>query len=111
MSLLDRISVDSAIRFGKPCLRGSPVGDVLGYLAAGESEALILQEFPQLKPEDIRACLAYAAERERRGQGHSGGLNRATALRRATVRGVAHVVAEQIPRFAARHGARRRGCT
>jgi uncharacterized protein (DUF433 family) len=45
------------------------VGDVLGYLAAGEDEAQLLKEFPQLKPEDIRACLAYAAERERRTQG------------------------------------------
>jgi uncharacterized protein (DUF433 family) len=45
------------------------VGDVLGYLAAGEDEAQLLKKFPQLKPEDIRACLAYAAERERRTQG------------------------------------------
>ena len=68
MSLLDRISMDSSIRFGKPCVRGTriTVGDVLGYLAAGEDEAHLLEEFPQLKPEDIRACLAYAAERERR---------------------------------------------
>ena len=71
MSLLDRISVDSGVRFGKPCVRGTriTVGDVLGYLAAGESEAQLLKEFPQLTPEDIRACLAYAAERERRSQG------------------------------------------
>jgi uncharacterized protein (DUF433 family) len=71
MSLLDRISVDSAVRFGKPCVRGTriTVGDVLGYLAAGTTDAQILKEFPQLKPEDIRACLAYAAERERRTQG------------------------------------------
>jgi uncharacterized protein (DUF433 family) len=71
MSLLDRISLDSSIRFGKPCVRGTriTVGDVLGYLAAGEDETQLLKEFPQLKPEDIRACLAYAAERERRTQG------------------------------------------
>jgi uncharacterized protein (DUF433 family) len=71
MSLLDRISIDPTIRFGKPCVRGTriTVGDVLGYLAAGENEAQVLREFPQLKPEDIRACLAYAAERERRTQG------------------------------------------
>ncbi|MET0165337.1 MAG: DUF433 domain-containing protein [Vicinamibacterales bacterium] len=70
MSLLDRISIDSSIRFGKPCVRGTriTVGDVLGYLAAGEDEAQLLKEFPQMKPEDIRACLAYAAERERRTQ-------------------------------------------
>jgi uncharacterized protein (DUF433 family) len=42
------------------------VGDVLGYLAGGMSESQILADFPQLKQEDIRACLSYAAERERR---------------------------------------------
>jgi len=68
MKVLDRIAVDPAIRFGKPCVRGSriSVGDVLGYLAGGMSEAQILADFPQLKTEDVRACLAYAAERERR---------------------------------------------
>lgn len=68
MSPLDRISVDPAVRFGKPCVRNTriTVGDVLGYLAGGMSEAEILADFPQLGQEDIRACLAYAAERERR---------------------------------------------
>ena len=42
------------------------VGDVLGYLASGMSEAQILADFPQLTTDDVRACLAYAAERERR---------------------------------------------
>lgn len=42
------------------------VGDVLGYLAGGMSSAQLLAEFPQLTDDDIRACLAYAAERERR---------------------------------------------
>jgi len=71
MNLLDRISVDSAVRFGKPCVRGTriTVGDVLGYLAGGMSEEQLLKEFTQLSPEDIRACFAYAAERERRTQG------------------------------------------
>jgi uncharacterized protein (DUF433 family) len=71
MSLLDRISVDPAVRFGKPCVRGTrvTVGDVLGYLAGGMSEDRLLNEFPQLAREDIRACLAYAAERERRTLG------------------------------------------
>lgn len=45
-----------------------PVGDILGYLAGGMSEDQILADFPQLTREDIRACLAYAAERERRTQ-------------------------------------------
>ena len=65
MNLLDRIGIDPAIRFGKPCVRGTriAVGDVLGYLAGGTSEDQLLTEFPQLTREDIRACLAYAAER------------------------------------------------
>ena len=68
MNLLNRIAVDPAIRFGKPCVRGTriSVGDVLGYLAGGMSEAQILADFPQLTSDDVRACLAYAAERERR---------------------------------------------
>jgi uncharacterized protein (DUF433 family) len=71
MSILDRISVDPAIRFGKPCVRGTriTVGDVLGYLAGGMSEDQVLADFPQLTKDDIRACLAYAAERERRTLG------------------------------------------
>jgi uncharacterized protein (DUF433 family) len=70
MSLLDRISIDPEVRFGKPCVRGTriAVGDVLGFLAAGTPEDQILEDFPQLVREDIRACLAYAAERERRTQ-------------------------------------------
>jgi uncharacterized protein (DUF433 family) len=68
MSPLDRISIDPAVRFGKPCVRGTriTVGDVLGYLAGGMSEAELLADFPQLTQDDIRACLTYAAERERR---------------------------------------------
>ena len=68
MALLDRISVDPAVRFGKPCVRGTrlTVGDVLGYLAGGMTEAEVLADFPQLTREDLRACYAFAAERERR---------------------------------------------
>jgi uncharacterized protein (DUF433 family) len=68
MNLLERIALDPAIRFGKPCVRGTriTVGDVLEYLAGGMSEDEILAGFPQLTRDDIRACLAYAAERERR---------------------------------------------
>lgn len=64
----DRIVLDPAIRFGKPTVRGTriTVGDVLSYLASGMNEAEILADFPQLTGDDIRACLAFAAERERR---------------------------------------------
>ncbi len=64
----DRISIDPAVRFGKPCVRGTRImgGDVLGYLAAGMTEADVLADFPHLTHEDILACLAFAAERERR---------------------------------------------
>ena len=73
MNPLERISLDPAVRFGKPCVRGTriTVGDVLGYLAGGTSEDQLLADFPQLSPEDVRACLAYAAERERRTVGVS----------------------------------------
>lgn len=68
MDLLSRISIDPAVRFGKPCVRGTrlTVGDVLGYLAAGMTEAEVLADFPQLTHDDVLACLAFAAERERR---------------------------------------------
>jgi len=68
MGLLERITVDPAVRFGKPCVRGTrlTIGDVLGYLAGGMAEAELLSDFPQLTRDDVRACLAYAAERERR---------------------------------------------
>jgi uncharacterized protein (DUF433 family) len=65
---MDRIATDPAVRFGKPCVQGTriSVGDVLEYLAGGMSEDQILADFPQLTRDDIRACFAYAAERERR---------------------------------------------
>jgi len=68
MDYRDRIVIDAAVRFGKPCVRGTriTVGDVLSYLASGMREEQILADFPQLTSEDIRACLAYAAEKERR---------------------------------------------
>ncbi|MBL8225629.1 MAG: DUF433 domain-containing protein [Chromatiales bacterium] len=63
-----RIVIDPSIRFGKPVVRGTriTVEDVLSYLAGGMTEGEILSDFPQLSSEDIRACLAFAAERERR---------------------------------------------
>ena len=52
-------------RGGKPCIRGLriTVSDVLEYLAGGMSEDDILRDFPYLTREDIRACLAFAADR------------------------------------------------
>jgi len=69
MALLERITIDPTVRFGKPRVRDTriTVGDVLDYLAGGMSEADLLADFPQLTRDDIRACLAYAAARERRG--------------------------------------------
>ena len=68
MDYQGRITIDPEIRFGKPCVRGTriTVGDVLSYLASGMREDEILSDFPHLTREDIRACLAFAAERERR---------------------------------------------
>lgn len=68
MLLNTHLSIDPNVRFGKPCVRGTriTVGDVLSYLAGGMPETEVLTSFPQLTHEDILACLAYAAERERR---------------------------------------------
>ena len=62
--LLDRISIDPNVCFGKPCIRGTRiwVSLILDFLASGESEADILAAYPQLKGEDIRAAIAYAAD-------------------------------------------------
>jgi uncharacterized protein (DUF433 family) len=67
MDYRQRIVIDPEIRFGKPIVRGTriTVGDVLSYLASGMSEDQILADFPVLTRDDIRACLAFAAERER----------------------------------------------
>ncbi len=61
------ITIEPGKRSGKPCIRGMriTVGDVLGYLAAGMTHEEILEDFDELTEEDIRACLAYAADRER----------------------------------------------
>ena len=57
-------------RFGKPCVRDTriTVFDVLGWLAAGMTHDEILADFPELTNEDIKACLAYAADREHKLQ-------------------------------------------
>jgi len=62
------ITIEPGKRSGKPCIRHTrmTVTDVLEYLAGGMSQDEILNEFPDLTAEDIRACLAFAADRERR---------------------------------------------
>ena len=62
------ITMESGKRSGKPCIRGTriTVVDVLEYLASGMTHAEILADFPQLSESDILACLAFAADRERR---------------------------------------------
>ncbi|MCP9834856.1 MULTISPECIES: DUF433 domain-containing protein [unclassified Cyanobium] len=67
MDFQGRITINPAVRFGKPCVRGTrlTVGDVLGLLASGMGEAELLEDFPQLRHDDVLACLAYAADRER----------------------------------------------
>lgn len=62
------ITIESGKRSGKPCIRGMriTVSDVLEYLARGMSIPDILSDFPELTEEDICACLAFAADRERR---------------------------------------------
>ena len=62
----DIITIDPEVRFGKPCIRGMriSVSDILGWLASGMLEVEILQDYPDLTSEDIKAALAYAADRE-----------------------------------------------
>ena len=68
MNYMNRITIEPGKRSGKPCIRGLriTVSDVLEYLASGMTEDEILKEFPDLEREDIRACLTFAAERERK---------------------------------------------
>ena len=68
MDYRDVITIEAGKRSGKPCVRGLriTVSDVLDYLASGMTEDEILQDFPDLTRNDIRACLAFAADRERR---------------------------------------------
>jgi len=67
MNYHDIITIEPGKRGGKPCIRGMriTVYDVLEYLASGMSQDEVLREFPYLTGEDIRACLAYAADREK----------------------------------------------
>lgn len=62
------ITIEPGKRGGKPCIRGLriTVYDVIEYLSSGMSEDEILKDFPDLTREDIRACIAFAADQERR---------------------------------------------
>jgi uncharacterized protein (DUF433 family) len=64
----NHITIEPGKRSGKPCIRGLriTVSDVLDYLASGMSEDEILEDFPELTREDIKASIAFAADRERR---------------------------------------------
>lgn len=68
MDYRDRITIEPGKRSGKPCLRGLriTVYDVLDYLAGGMTEDEVILEFPELERDDVRAALAFAADRERR---------------------------------------------
>jgi uncharacterized protein (DUF433 family) len=68
MDYQDVINIEPGKRGGRPCVRGMriAVADVLGWLAAGMTHEEILSDYPELTETDIRACLAYAADRERR---------------------------------------------
>jgi uncharacterized protein (DUF433 family) len=68
MNWQDHIVVITGVRSGKPCIKGTriTVYDVLEYLAGGMTEDQILADFPDVDRDDVRACLAFAAARERR---------------------------------------------
>jgi len=63
-SLLERITIDSDVRFGKPCIRGHriTVQEILEWLSSGASQQQILADYPQIEPDDFLAVYAYAAE-------------------------------------------------
>ena len=62
------ITIEPGKRSGKPCIRGLriTVSDVLSYLASGMTTEQVVEDFPELTRDDVRACLAFAADRERR---------------------------------------------
>ena len=66
MNYQDHIEITPGKRSGKPCIKGARISvyDVLGWLASGMTTTEIINDYPELKSEDIQACLAYAAERE-----------------------------------------------
>ncbi|MGD0617257.1 MAG: DUF433 domain-containing protein [Bryobacteraceae bacterium] len=63
-SLLERVTIDPDVRFGKPCIRGHriTVQEILEWLSGGASQQQIMADYPQLEPDDFLAVYAYAAE-------------------------------------------------
>jgi uncharacterized protein (DUF433 family) len=63
-ALLERITIDPEVRFGKPCIRGHriTVQEILEWLSSGASQQQILEDYPQLEPDDFLAVYAYAAD-------------------------------------------------
>lgn len=68
MDAIERITIEAGKRSGKPCIRGLriTVYDVFDWLAAGMTQEQILEDYPELEPEDFQACYKFAAEREKR---------------------------------------------
>ncbi|WP_219817846.1 DUF433 domain-containing protein [Pseudanabaena sp. BC1403] len=75
--LLNRISINPNICFGKPCIRGHRiwVSLILDFLASGTSIPELLEEYPQLQPEDIYACIAYGEASITAGEYHGKSLD------------------------------------
>ena len=69
-TMTERITIEPDKRSGQPCIRNMriTVGDVLSYLASGMNREELLEDFPELEMEDINACLAFAANSEKRFQ-------------------------------------------
>jgi uncharacterized protein (DUF433 family) len=68
MEYQNHITIDSRIRFGKPCIKGTRIAiyDILGWLASGMTIAEIVDDFPELTNADVLACLSYVSEKERK---------------------------------------------
>jgi uncharacterized protein (DUF433 family) len=68
MDYKEYIEINPQVRFGKPCIKGTRISvyDVLSWLASGMTKEEIISDFPQLTKEQILACLAYSADKERK---------------------------------------------
>jgi uncharacterized protein (DUF433 family) len=66
MHYTDRILINPNIRFGRPCVKGTRISvyDILSWLASGMTNEQIVRDYPEIKEEDIKACLAFAADKE-----------------------------------------------